>query len=331
MSANPRTVTASARSFASPPIAGSLVASRSGKSAFRLDGVTNLRAAGKPNRYRLICAPLRLAELPAGAAVLPWPIGRRVPRPARRSTAARPSADSGPPEPARARLDRLAFKVPILFGMATHAIRTSRRNAVAAGLARAAHVGQDTGRKGERDHGPGLRLHAVRDGAKVLRLADVEMTDGPHATDPNVTVRRARRVDPLEVLHRAGSIETRHLDAAEQLRASLENLDPPTAAASMLKVSTPLYRGLGERQLVAAEAVRTALAAIAEPCRPPVLWACGGGTLSGFAKHARCRQATVAQRLRSGLDALADHLFGVGGSFTGRGDYAGCDTRNHGI
>ena len=43
---------------------------------------------------------------------------------------------------------------------------------------------------------------------------------------PNVTVRRARRTDPLEVLKRAGTINAREREAGEKLRDAIERSQP---------------------------------------------------------------------------------------------------------
>lgn len=81
----------------------------------------------------------------------------------------------------------------------------------------------------------------------------------------------------------------------------------------MVRVSSQNH-GVPNRQLFARTAARLAVAAIAAVNRGVVLWIVGGGALSGFARFARCRQATAADRLRAGLDQLSDHFYGAGGS-----------------
>ena len=61
-----------------------------------------------------------------------------------------------------------------------------------------------------------MRLEAViaHDGT-LLREVDVTIADAPDPHMPRVTVRRARRSDPLTVLYRVGTIDRLQVDAGE--------------------------------------------------------------------------------------------------------------------
>jgi hypothetical protein len=120
------------------------------------------------------------------------------------SDGARFTADPGPP--ARTRLDRIRAKAPLLLALATEPIRQAKVAAEAAQLARARRVGRDLGVVNRSDYGPGIRLEAIRAHDRaIVREADVEVVDAPDPHVPTVTLRRARRTDPLEVLKRAGT------------------------------------------------------------------------------------------------------------------------------
>ena len=65
---------------------------------------------------------------------------------------------------------------------------------------------------------------------------------------------------------------------------------------------------ISERQLKAGRCVRRALAVLDNVVVPAVLWIVrDGGTVGGYAAFAHVRHSTVANLLRRGLGALADH------------------------
>src|SRR6202042_3986452 len=65
---------------------------------------------------------------------------------------------------------------------------------------------------------------------------------------------------------------------------------------------------ISERQLKAGRCVRRALAVLDNAVAPAVLWIVrDGGTVGGYAAFAHVRHSTVANLLRRGLGALADH------------------------
>jgi hypothetical protein len=126
-------------------------------------------------------------------------------------------------------------------------IRASRTADEQAVKARVARVGRDDGVQHGRDHGPGIRLRNVRSRRnEILREADVAVEDGPDPERPNSTVRRARRVDPLLALKRAGAIEDRHLDAAAAMRAYARQAKNKQLEADAAEVRFRAERRIGE-------------------------------------------------------------------------------------
>jgi len=148
-----------------------------------------------------------------------------------------------------------------------------------------------------------------------LRAADVAVEDGPEPDRPNVTVRRARRVDPLLCLRRLGTIDDRAFDAAERLREFIERSEAGVGGGSWggSDVRLPAHQrsGLTDRMLGARAGVRTALAKIEASCRPVVLWVVLGGTLDAYEKFVHMRKGRAAEQLAVGLGQLADHLLGA--------------------
>jgi hypothetical protein len=164
------------------------------------------------------------------------------------------------------------------------------------------------------DLGPSLRRRVIRDRAgRVLREADVELTAGPDPANPNRSIRRAHRVDPLDALLRTGALTDREADAAELVRFALERLGPSLAAGNMLGARSPSSSGSGvsDLQVRAASMVREAAAALGERLWRPVLWVCLGGSVSAFAVFARVRKATAGELVQAGFLRLADHCEGV--------------------
>jgi hypothetical protein len=250
--------------------------------------------------------------VPEGAEVLPWPREPRIPRASRREAdRPRASADPGPPEPAKARLNRIRAKTPLLLALATEPVRQARTAARAEQLARARRVGRDLGVVNRSDYGHGIRLVPIRGpGGAILREADVEVADTPDPDAPNVIRRRARRTDPLEVLKRAGTISAREREAGEKLRDEIEQSQPslPGMFRSEIHVAPHDRVAISERQRKAGCHVCRALAALDDVARPAVLWIVrDGGTIRGYAAFAHVRHTTAAELLRRGLCALADH------------------------
>jgi hypothetical protein len=297
------TITLRARCTAIGLVAGILIAAPKGRSVYRVLEVWRVRRAGD-QRYalRLVCRRLGRAEVPEGAEVLPWPRDPRAPRGSRRD-ADRPnvSADPGPPESPAARIARIRAKAPILLGLATEPIRQAKAAAEVAQLARARRVGRDLGVVNRSDYGPGIRLEAIRAHDRaVLREADVTVADIPDPDAPKVTRRRARRTDPLAVLLREGTIDRRQADAGELFRNTIERSQPslPGMFRSEVHVAPQDRVAISERQLEAGRCVRRALA----------LWIVrDGGTVRGYAAFAHVAHTAVANLLRCGLGALADH------------------------
>jgi hypothetical protein len=307
------TITLRARSIGTEPSVGTLMASPKGGVIYRILEVWRVRRAGD-QRYalRLICRRLNRAEVPEGAEVLPWPRDRRAPHGHRRA-ADRPrvSADPDPPEPPAARIARIRAKAPTLLGLVTEPIRQAKVAADSGQLARARRVGRDLGVVNRSDYGPGIRLEAIcaRDGA-LLREADVTVADTPDPDAPKVTRRRARRTDQLAVLKRAGTIDAREREAGEKLRNAIERSQPslPGMFRSEVHVAPQDRVAISERQLKAGRCVRRALAVLDNVVVPAVLWIVrDGGTVGGYAAFAHVRHSTVANLLRRGLGALADH------------------------
>ena len=273
------------------------MASPKGRVVYRVLEVWRVRRAGdQRHALRLVCRRLSRAEVPEGAAVLPWP---RDPRAPRLGPAAPPDGQAVNPDPGEPPAALIAR------------IRAARAADELARIARAARVGRDDGVQHGRDYGPGLRLRPARGRRRGERLreADVEIEDGPDPAQPDNTVRRARRSDPFVALLRARSITAREFDAAELLRDELQSAQPsiPCTGQSSIHV-LPFQRiGVSDRQVDAAGASRRGLAAVGVLNRAAVLSIVLGGTIRGYAAFAHVRHTTAAELLRRGLGALADH------------------------
>ena len=232
---------------------------------------------------------------------------------------ARLISNPGLRDPVRARRARIREKASALLDLAVEAIGQSRATAEAQQLARARRVGRDLGVVGRSDYGAGIRLKAIRthDGT-LLREADVTVADAPDPNLPRVTVRRARRTDPLIVLCRAGTIDQREVDAGELLRAAMEESLPsmPGVTRSEVHVAPFLRATVSDRQLRACRTVRAAFLILGDKL-PVVVWILLGGTIGGYAAHARMRHTRAADLLRDGLDRLVRH-FGLAPTSSGR-------------
>ena len=295
------TLTLRARYSDNDPIPGTFMASPKSRVIYRVLEVRRVHKVGDQSyRIRIICDRLDPSEVPHGAVVLPWCVDPSAPR-QRRSVASLDArrANPQPVEPPAALIAR---------------IRAARAADELARIARAARVGRDDGVQHGRDYGPGLRLRPARGRRRGERLreADVEIEDGPDPARPNNTVRRARRSDPLVALMRAGTITTREFDAAELLRDELQSAHASIPCTGQTSIHVQPFRrtGISDRQVNAAGASRRAMAAVAIANRAVVLWIVLGGTVEGFALYARTRRAPCGERLKAGLDELADHYFG---------------------
>lgn len=263
------------------PEVGDLMASATGKSVFRILGVTRLRTAGDPaaDRFRLVCEPLRRADVPEGIAIHPWRL-QRPPPPPRKP----PVASGMPPKPQTASPGRPGPRARVVH----------ERLVV--------------------DFGPALRRRAVRDAAgRLLREADVELDD--HAADPaapNRRLRRAYRVDPVETLRRTGSIGPREVDAAAELRLHLERVTPTVGGGNVLRIALAGHQvePINDHQMLASRKLREASAALGDRLWPPVLWLCLGGTVRDFCQHRQVDRHRGAEVFVHGMQRLADHLYG---------------------
>jgi len=165
------------------------------------------------------------------------------------------------------------------------------------------------------DLGPGLRRRPVRDRAGgVLREPDVEVSDQAADPDnPNRRLRRAYRVDPVELLRRSGTLGPREVEAAQELRDCLERL-VASGGGDGARVSLSGYpvEPISDAQMRAGRRVREAQALLGPVLWPGVLWLCLGGTVRGF-----CEVAVIDRRRGTGivvlgLQRLAVHFFGDG-------------------
>jgi hypothetical protein len=269
------------------PAVGELMAASDGGRVYRVAGVVTVRRAGDPRcRYRLTLELLEPASVPAGAAIRPWLGTKRAPCPSGASEAVRTARSTFPhptpgPRPREARSRRI-LAAPVWSG---------------------ADLGPPLRRKDVRDHQGGL-----------LREADVEVDDdGVDPRYPSRRVRRAYRVDPLVHLLRAGTVGTREADAADELRASLELLEPTAGRLAGLGrggLSPFDSAPIRDHHLSAARSVASAQAACGTRLWPAVLWVCLGGSVRGFAMQWRMRQMTASDLVASGMTRLADHLYG---------------------
>jgi hypothetical protein len=266
-----------------PPRAGELMASATGKTVYRILGVTTVRTAGDPlgERYRLAVGRLPQAEVPDGATIHPWRWGRRRGQ-ARQERPGASSADQPLGQPHRA----------------SSGLPSPRTRGVEYGHA---------------DLGPGLRRRSVRDKhGRLLREADVEVDDrAVDPRNPNRRLRRAYRVDPVDLLKRAGSIGAREVDAAGELRRHLEQVAPPLGAgmASRISVSGFLIEPITDQHIRACRKLREA-STVLGVLWGPVLWVCLGGTVRGYCDQWRVGTHQASDLIATGMGRLADHLYG---------------------
>jgi hypothetical protein len=332
-------LTLRARPAAQAPTQGMLMASADGTGVYRVLSVTRvwrpgcrpgLAEAGAPEqalpsrglRWRIVCERLRRAELPLegsaeAARIRPW-IGADSPRGAGRAGQGAPAAEAGVRPTDGPPADRAAVVV---------GIRRRRAEEGRAAVARAARVGRDLGVIDRADFGPGILLQALWERGRRLRGPEVAVEHDVAEPDrPNRRMRRARRVDPLDALARVDpatgrrTIDRRQYEAAERLRDDAERAEAMTGGAGFgeAHVDCSLTTGRVDlARLKALAALRCAIAAMrrgadGELACTVVTWVVlGGGTIEGYARHARMRRAAVPALLCAGLDRLADHYFGA--------------------
>jgi hypothetical protein len=269
-----------------PPRTGELMASASGKTVYRILGVVTLRTAGDPraDRFRLDCGRLTACQVPADATIHPWRYGHTPPP-----------------------------------GLGQGAIEAPPRCQTAAGPPKAIQPRPSARTRGVEektvaDLGPGLRRRASRDKhGRLLRDLDVEVDDrAVDPRNPNRRLRRAYRVDPVDVLKRAGSIGAREVDAAGELRRHLEQVAPPLGAGRVgsVAVSGFLIQPITDQHIRACRKVREASAILGAQWWPPVLWVCLGGTVRGYSDQWRVGTHTASELISSGMARLADHFYG---------------------
>ena len=163
------------------------------------------------------------------------------------------------------------------------------------------------------DFGPGLRRRPVRDAAGVLRESDVEINDRASDPDnPNRRLRRAYRVDPVELLRRSGALGTREVEAAQELRLHLERLVAGSGGGGFPRVSLSGYPAepISDSQLRSSRKAREAQALLGAMLWPPVLWLCLGGSVRGYCEAACIDRRRGTSLMISGLQRLAVHFYG---------------------
>jgi hypothetical protein len=270
--------------LADTPHVGALMVSASGKSVYRVLDLRRLRIAGdrRGDCFRLTCDRLPKWAVPEGVAINPW---RWMPPRATQTRVERPIA------PRRSQLP----------------VRTQR---ALSGLPRASERHVPVG-----DFGPKLRRQSVHDRqGRLLREADVEVDD--QAGDPrypNRRVRRAYRVDSVQVLLSAGTIGKREADAAAELRRHLERIAPALGAGSAMRITVSrfLVQPIRDDHIRASRKVREAAATLGVRLWPPVLWICLGGTVRGYAAERRVGTHTASDLVKSGMQRLAEHFYGA--------------------
>lgn len=230
-------ITLRARFCGAPPRPGELMAAETGPAVYRVESVTILRQAGEQpgtHRYRLTCTRLASAEVLPDAAIHPWRWGGRAPR----QTALQ--APAGP-----------WVAVPASKPIARYSGRSEAHDAAG-------------------DFGPGIRRKAIRDHrGRFLRDPDVEVED--QAVNSR-HVRRARRVDTIDVLCRAGTIGRREVEAAGDLRQYLERITLSVAGGGLTRVGIAphLCQPIMAIHLQAAKKLREASAALGERLWQPL-------------------------------------------------------------
>lgn len=278
-------ITLRARWCGTPPRPGELMAAPTGGTVYRVVAVATLRQAGERSgsqRYRLTCTRLAPAEVPIDVEIHPWRWDGRGPR---------QTALSAPPP-----------RVALLVSKPTQRAPSGRS------VRAETHAGAD--------FGPGLRRKAVRDRrGRLLREPDVEVNEqAADPRNPNRRVRRAYRVDTIDLLLRASSIGRRDAEAAAELRKHLERIAPPVAGGGLTRVGIAphLCQPITDVHLTAARKLRLAAEALGERFWAPVLWVCLGGSVRGYAAqwHVGTHRATAL--VGDGLARLGDHFYGRG-------------------
>ena len=167
-----------------------------------------------------------------------WPRDPRAPREScRTDRLPRSSAD---PEPPAARIPHIRAKAPLLLALATKPMRQSRAAALAEQLARAVasvvtwawSTAATMATASDWCRSPDLTAPSC---------VDVAVADAPDPDMPNVTVRRARRGNPLEVMKRTGTINARENEAGGKVRAAIERSQPSLRASRGSRCT--LHRG----------------------------------------------------------------------------------------
>ncbi len=165
------------------------------------------------------------------------------------------------------------------------------------------------------DLGPGLRRRLVRDGAGVvLREPDIEVSDRASDPDnPNRRLRRAYRVDPVELLRRSGTLGTREVEAAQDLRRDLERL-VATGGGDLAGASLSGYptEPISDSQLRAGRRVREARVTLGPALWAAVSWLCLGGTVRGFCEVMCIDRRRGTAIVVLGFQRLAIHFYGDG-------------------
>jgi hypothetical protein len=166
------------------------------------------------------------------------------------------------------------------------------------------------------DFGPGWRRRPVRDALGiVLREADVAVSDQAADPDnPNRRMRRAYRIDPIDRLRQAGTVGTREVEAARELRQWLERVSPTMGGGGFARVSGSGRRSepISDGQLRASRRVREARLVLG-PHWAPVLWLCLGGTAWEYCAASGMGRRRGMLLLTRGLERLADHVHGPAG------------------
>jgi hypothetical protein len=319
MRPNPRTEILTAPVVTAVPAIGDFMAAPSA-GVYRILGVAVLRRAGaEARRYRLSCELQRGQSAPPDAVLHPWRLAAATPH--RKSVAAMPAPVASPLLNRmgirdRDMLERLQIKAPLFLAMGLEPVRRAASSTAEAQMARAVRVGRDRGVVNLVDCGTSLRLEPVHahDGLTVLRDADVVVDEEPEEPGSRRRQRRARRVDPLDVLLRIGSLTRRQHAAAAMLRGDCETASPklPSGCAQSSVHVAPWSRvGISRAQLEASEDVREALSAVRAREQPVLTWVISGGSVGGYALYAQIRHGAALARLQGALDGLAQHYFGA--------------------
>jgi hypothetical protein len=149
---------------------------------------------------------------------------------------------------------------------------------------------------------------------EVLREPDIEVSDRAADPDnPNRRLRRAYRVDSVELLRRAGTLGPREVEAAEELRAHLERL-VASGGGDFARVSLSGYpvEPISDSQLRSSRHLREAQDALGMVTWPAVLWVCLGGTVRGYCERELIDRRRGTARVIEGMQRLAVYFYGDG-------------------